>query len=159
MSEEKKDESLAEEGLTLDKKTIEVLVAHIIPTSKYFEARFDHMQYQIDALNNNIKEFRTDVDRRFENIKTDMNDRFGQIDRRFEDIKTDMNDRFGQVERRFEQVDKRFEQMIMSIDRLSEKLDQRDERQRNFTLRMFTIAISISIIGVLGAFLKSLGVI
>ena len=33
-----------EESLTLDKKTIDVLVAHIIPTSKYFEARFDHMQ-------------------------------------------------------------------------------------------------------------------
>jgi methyl-accepting chemotaxis protein len=180
MSEEKKDGSLTEEGLTLDKKTIEVLVAHIIPTSKYFEARFDHMQYQIDSINNNIKEFRTDVDRRFDGIRADMNDRFKQVDRRFEevdrrfeDIKTDMNDRFGkvdrrfeqvdkrfeQVDKRFEQVDKRFEQMIMSIDRLSEKLDQRDERQRNFTLRMFTIAISISIIGVLGAFLKSLGVI
>ena len=114
-----------EEGtsLTLDKKTVDVLVAHIIPTSKYFEARFDHMQGQIDGLKDNLKEFRGDVDKRFE------------------------------------QVDKRFEQVIASIERLGDKLDYRDERQRGFTLRMFTIAIGISILGALGAFLKSMGII
>ena len=124
MSEEKK-----EEGLTLDKRTMDVLVANIIPTSKYFEVRFDHMQEQIDDLKVDLKDFRGDVDKRFE-----------------------------QVDKRFEQVDRRFEQIIASIDRLGDKLEHRDEKQRGFTLRMFTIAISISIIGVLGAFLKSLGV-
>ena len=124
MSEEKK-----EEGLTLDKRTLDVLVANIIPTSKYFEIRFDHMQEQIDGLKVDLKDFRGDVDKRFE-----------------------------QVDKRFEQVDKRFEQIIASIDRLGDKLEHRDENQRSFTLRMFTIAISISIIGVLGAFLKSLGI-
>ena len=135
MSEEKK-----EEGLTLDKRTMDVLVANIIPTSKYFEIRFDHIQEQIDDLKVDLKDFRGDVDKRFDNIKTDMDKRFEQVDRRFE------------------QVDKRFEQIIASIDRLGDKLEHRDENQRSFTLRMFTIAISISIIGVLGAFLKSLGI-
>ena len=60
MSEEK-----SEEGLTLDKKTMDVLVANIIPTSKYFEIRFDHMQGQIDDLRGDLKDFRRDVDRRF----------------------------------------------------------------------------------------------
>lgn len=115
-----------EESLTLDKKTIDVLVAHIIPTSKYFEARFDHMQDQIDGLKGDLRDFRGDVDRRFDSMK--------------------------------EQVDKRFEQVIASIDRLGDKLDYRDEKQRAFTIRMFTIAITISVLGVLGAFLKSLGV-
>jgi archaellum component FlaC len=124
MSDEKN-----EEGLTLDKKTIDVLVANIIPTSRYFEARFDRMQDQIDGLKDDLKDFRGDVDKRFE-----------------------------QVDKRFEQVDKRFEQVIASIERLGDKLDYRDEKLRGFTLRMFTIAITISIIGVLGAFLKSLGV-
>jgi len=117
MSEEKK-----EEGLTLDKRTLDVLVANIIPTSKYFEIRFDHMQEQIDDLKVDLKDFRGDVDKRFE------------------------------------QVDKRFEQIIASIDRLGDKLEHRDENQRSFTLRMFTIAIGISVIGALGTFLKSLGV-
>jgi methyl-accepting chemotaxis protein len=133
-----------EASLTLDKKTVDVLVAHIIPTSKYFEARFDHMQGQIDHLSENIRDFRSDVDRRFEGV----NQRFEQVDKRFEE-----------VDRRFEQVDKRFEQVIASIDRLADKLDYRDEKQRGFTLRMFTIAIGISILGALGTFLKSMGIL
>jgi len=119
-----------ETSLTLDKKTVDVLVAQIIPTSKYFEARFDHMQTQIDGLKDNLKDFRSDVDKRFE-----------------------------QVDKRFEQVDKRFEQVIASIERLGDMLDYRDEKHRGFTLRMRTIAFGISILGVLGAFLKSLGII
>jgi uncharacterized protein YjbJ (UPF0337 family) len=140
------------EGLTLDKRTMEVLVANIIPTSKYFEVRFDHMQSQIDDIKGDIKEFRGDVDRRFK-----------QVDRRFDEVKTDIEKRFDSVksdmDKRFEQVDKRFEQMIASIDRLGDKLDYRDEKQRGFTLRLFTIAIGISILGALGAFLKTMGVI
>jgi methyl-accepting chemotaxis protein len=149
MSEEKK-----EEGLTLDKRTMDVLVANIIPTSKYFEVRFDHMQEQIDDLKVDLKDFRGDVDKRFDNIKTDMDKRFEQVDKRFEQV----DKRFEQVDKRFEQVDKRLEQIIASIDRLGDKLENRDESQRSFTLRMFTIAIGISVIGALGTFLKSLGV-
>ncbi|MBW2100749.1 MAG: hypothetical protein JRG68_08375 [Deltaproteobacteria bacterium] len=147
------------ESLTLDKKTMDVLVADIIPTSKYFEIRFDHMQDQINRINNDLNEFRADVDKRFDAMKTDMDKRFEQVDKRFDAIKTDMDKHFEQVDKRFEQVDKRLEQIIASIDRLADKLKYRDEKQRGFTLRMFTIAISISVIGVLGAFLKSLGVI
>ncbi len=127
-------EEKSEEGLTLDKRTMDVLVANIIPTSKYFEVRFDHMQDQIDGLRGDLKNFRDDVDKRFDTIKSDM-------------------------DKRFEQVDKRFEQIIASIDRLGDKLEHRNEKLRAFTPRMFTIAISISILGVLGVFLKSLGVI
>ena len=127
-------EEIETEGLTLDKRTMDVLVANIIPTSRYFEVRFDHMQSQIDGIKDDIKDFRGNVDKRFDEAKAD-------------------------VDRRFDQVDKRFEQVIASIDRIGDKLDYRDEKQRSFTLRMFTIAIGISILGVLGAFLKSLGVI
>jgi len=131
-------ETETQESLTLDKRTMEVLVANIIPTSKYFEVRFDHMQSQIDDIKGDIKDFRGDVDKRFDEVKTDMN-------RRFDDVKTDM--------------DQRFEQVIASIDRLGDKLDYRDEKQRGFTLRMFTIAIGISILGAVGAFLKTMGII
>ena len=127
-------EEIETEGLTLDKRTMDVLVANIIPTSRYFEVRFDHMQSQIDGIKDDIKDFHGNVDKRFDEAKAD-------------------------VDRRFDQVDKRFEQVIASIDRIGDKLDYRDEKQRSFTLRMFTIAIGISILGVLGAFLKSLGVI
>ena len=108
-------ESGEEEGLTLDKRTMDVLVANIIPTSRYFEVRFDHMQSQIDDIKDDIKDFRGDVGKRFDEVKVDMN-------------------------RRSDQVDKRFEQVIASIDRLGDKLDYRDEKQRSFTPRMFTIS-------------------
>ena len=39
-----------------------------------------------------------------------------------------------------------------SIYRLSDKLDNRDEEHRNLTLRMFSISIAVSILGVLGLF-------
>jgi chaperonin cofactor prefoldin len=142
------EENPPENGLTLDKRTMDVLVANIIPTSKYFEVRFDHMQHQIDVLNENLRDFRQDVDRRFDTFKDDIDKRFEQVDKRFE-----------QVDKRFEQVDKRFEQIIASIDRLTDKLDVRDREQRSFTVRMFTIAIGISILGALGAFLKAMGVL
>ncbi len=64
-----------ENSLTLDKKTADVLVVPIIPTSKYFEAPFDHMQAQIDGLKDSLKASRSDVDKRFENV-----------DKRFEPI-------------------------------------------------------------------------
>jgi len=140
-----------EKGLTLDKKTIEVLVAQVIPTSKYFEVRFDHMQDQINGLRYDLKEFKGDVGKRFDSMNADMNQRFERVDQRFDSMKADMDQRFAQA-------DKRSEQIIASIDRLTDKLDYRDEKQRSFTLRMFTISIGISVAGVLGVFLKIFGV-
>ena len=67
------------QSLTLDKKTMDVLVANIIPTSKYFEVRFDHMQIQINRTNNDINKFHTDVDKRFDSMKIDMDQRLDQM--------------------------------------------------------------------------------
>ena len=150
MAEEKVDKSIKQtpEQLPINQATLDILVANIIPTSKYFEARFDHLEDRVDRMQNDITDFRSEVSVRFQ-----------QVDKRFDDMKADIDLRFGQVDKRFEQIDKRFEQLIASIDKLTDKLDHRDEGQRNFTMRMFTISITISIIGVAGAFLKTLGLI
>jgi hypothetical protein len=42
-----------------------------------------------------------------------------QVDKRFEELRSDMNSRFEQVDKRFEQVDKRFEQMTNMFYTLS----------------------------------------
>ena len=126
--------SLDMSDLKINKQTIDLLIANVIPTTKYFESRFDHMQFQIDRVNHDINTFKLSVEKSFDNV-----------DQRFEAMQGNM--------------DQRFEKIIFSIDRLTDKLDGRDERQRNFTLRMFTIAVSISIIGVMGAFLKAIGII
>jgi len=52
-----------------------------------------------------LQTFMQQVDKRFEELREDMNKRFEQVDKRFEELREDMN-------KRFEQVDKRFEQMM-----------------------------------------------
>ena len=152
---------------------IQMLIAGNFPNTKYFDSRFDHLQFQSDELRRNQEFFReqardmklemdrkfSDVDKHFETTRQDMLERFKQVDKRFEESRRDMKERFSQVDKRFEQVDKRFEQVITSIDNLGNKLDKRDEQHRSFTFRMFTLAISISIFGVLGVFIKTLGMI
>jgi len=125
-------------------QVVDLLVANIIPTTKYFESRFDFLQHQINELKEGQKHLEDSMNRRFEEV----NKRFEQVDKRFE-----------QVDKRFEQVEKRLEQIIASIDRLGDKLDQRDLHQRNFTIRMFTIAITLSFLGVLGVLMKIFGIV
>ena len=45
------------------------------------------------------------MDKRFEEMRSDMDRRFDQVDKRFEQV----DKRFEQIDKRFEQVDKRFE--------------------------------------------------
>ena len=160
-------------------KDFYTIIAGIIPNTRYFDARFDLLQAQIDDIRrgqDNIKEemkfrfsemerrfddVKQDMDRRFDDVKQDMDRRFEQVDKRFEQVDRrfeQVDRRFEQVDKKFEQIDRRFEQIIASIDRLSDKLDNRDKEHRNFTLRMFSISIAILILGVLGAFLKTMGV-
>lgn len=54
-----------------------------------------------------LKEFKDSMEKRFEEMREDMNMRFEQVDKRFEQV----DKRFEQVDKRFEQVDKRFEQV------------------------------------------------
>ena len=140
---------------------IQTLIAGIFPNTKFFETKFENLQMQIDMLRRTQEDFKEEM----RDLRQDMNYRFMQVDKRFSEMKEDIDKRFEQVDKRFEQVDKRFEQVdkrfeqiIASIDRLSDKLDKRDVEQRNFTLKMFSISIAISVLGVLGAMLKIIGV-
>ena len=138
-------------SLLLDKKTVDVLVANIIPTSKYFELRFDHMQEQIDGIKADIGSLRADMDKRFDSMRTDMDKRFEQVDKRFE-----------QVDKRFEQVDKRFEQVDIKLDKIIERIDIRIDQglreNRSQALRLFTFAMTFSAISMAGLLGKLLNV-
>ena len=168
------------QGLTLDQKTIDVLVAHIIPTSKYFEVRFDHVQQQIDRVNTDLQDFRKDVNGRLDSIKVDMDGRFDSmtknvdkrfdsmtknVDGRFDSMTKNVDKRFEQVDKRFEQVDKRFEQMDKRFEQIDVKLDKLLERidikidaglreNRAISIRLFSFAIMFSVISVVGMFGK-----
>jgi chromosome segregation ATPase len=154
-----------DEKVSLNKETVDILVANIIPTTKYFETRFDYLQHQIDEIKRFQIDFKKDVDRRFEEV----NKKFELVDKRFEQV----DKRFEQVDKRFEQVDKRFEKIEQKISSLTEEIHNlalevkelgkkqevtlREyiiERDRYYdkkfqNLRMFNIAIISLVAGIL----------
>jgi chromosome segregation ATPase len=144
--------------LPLNQETMDILVANVIPTTKYFESRFDHMQYQIDEIKKYQEEFKKDVDKRFEQVDK----RFEQVDKRFEQI----DKRFEQVDKRFQSLENKIVDLTLEIKELSKKQETtiRDyiiERDRHYdakfnNLRNFNIAV-ISI--VTGFALKFFGVL
>jgi len=73
------------------------------------------------------------MDKRFEDLRTDMSNRFEQVDKRFEDMRVDMNIRF-------EQVDKRFEDMRTDMSNRFEQVDRR------FSMLMWFIGIGFTLV-------------
>ncbi|WP_045210982.1 hypothetical protein [Desulfonatronovibrio magnus] len=61
-------------------------------------------------------------------ILTQMEKRFEQSDKRYEELRLDMNARFEQVDKRFEQVDKRFEQVDRRFVEMREDMSARFEQ-------------------------------
>jgi hypothetical protein len=55
--------------------------------------------------------FREDTNRRFEELREDMERRFEAVDKRFEELREDTNRRFEAVDKRFEEVYRRFDKV------------------------------------------------
>ena len=122
------------------------LIAGFFPSTKYFDSRFDLLQVQINESRRNQ-----------EQIKDQLKDFKGDTDKRFEQ----MNKRFEQMNKRFEQVDHRFQRLEDKIDNLIERIDVKVDRglkeNRNLTVRLFTFALSFSLVAVVGMFGKLFG--
>ena len=117
----------------------QALIAGFFPNTKYFDSRFDLLQVQIDESRRNQ-----------EQIKDQLKDFKGDTDKRFE-----------QVDKRFEQVDHRFQRLEDKIDNLIERIDVKVDgglkENRNLTVRLFTFALSFSLVAVIGMFGKLFG--
>jgi len=142
----------------------QTLIAGFFPNTKYFDSRFDLLQVQIDESRRNqeqikdqLKDFKGDTDKRFEQAKDQLKDFKGDTGKRFEQI----DKRFEQVNERFEQVDHRFQRLEDKIDNLIERIDVKIDgglkENRNLTVRLFTFALSFSLIAVVGMFGKLFG--
>jgi len=142
----------------------QALIAGFFPNTKYFDSRFDLLQVQIDESRRNqeqikdqLKDFKGDNDKRFEQIKDQLKDFKDDNDKRFEQV----DKRFEQVDKRFEQVDHRFQRLEDKIDNLIERIDVKVDRglkeNRNLTVRLFTFALSFSLVAVIGMFGKLFG--
>jgi uncharacterized protein HemX len=81
--------------------------------------------------------FMQQVDKRFEELRTDMNTRFEQVDKRFEQV----DKRFEQVDKRFEQVDKRFEELRSDMNtRFEEHRTDMNTRFEQMTNMFYAIS-------------------
>ena len=139
---------------------MQMLIAGIIPNTKYFDSRFDALQFQINGLIRNQDNIKEGLENRIDSVLKSQADMKEILQLQIDGLQKGQNDINGRldyfkqdVDKRFDQVDKRFDQIIASIDKLGDKIDRKDEKQRNFTIRMFSVAVSISILGVLGVFL------
>jgi len=81
----------------------------------------------IANTNQRIEDLRGDIDWRFGEMREDMDKRFGDIDKRFGEMREDMDKRFGDIDKRFgemrEDMDKRFGEMNERITRLGTRID------------------------------------
>ncbi|WP_157373516.1 hypothetical protein [Thermobacillus composti] len=95
------------------------------------DARLDRIEgllgdliYTVGLLKSQFEDEKEANEKRFEQLKSQMNDRFEQIDRRFEKI----DRRFEQIDRRFEQIDRRFEQIDVRFGQLEQRIDRMESR-------------------------------
>ena len=146
MSTSKEEEP---KGVTLDQKAIEILVANIIPTSKYFESRFDNLQYQVNEIKDDIKNLESRMDKRFEQVDK----RFEQVDKRFEQVDQRFVEMKAGMDKRFQQVEDKLDKIIERIDR---RIDEGLRENRAQSMRMFTFAMTFSAISMLGLIGKML---
>jgi archaellum component FlaC len=138
-----------EKEITLNKETVDVLVTNIIPTTKYFETRFDFMQHQIDETNNGIRKLEQNMNERFEQVDK----RFEQVDKRFEEIDRDIRDLRGIVGTLSEKIFELTTEVKTSVRDYIIERDRYYDRKFN-NLRMFMVAI---LVGIGGLFLKLIG--
>ena len=134
------------------------------------DKRFEQVDKQFEQVNKRFEQ----VDKRFEQVDK----RFEQVDKSLEKIIASiekLNDKIDlsveklndKIDQKIEKLTDNFDQKIeklsdnldQKIEKLSEKIDQRDERQRKFTLRMFSIAISVTGLSVMGILVKILNIV
>ena len=149
-----------------DKEHKKFLLSSVIPTVDFFKEKLNMIEYRLDESNEKYRDLKLDMANQFKQVDK----RFEQVDKRFDSMQIDMDKRFDSMQidmdKRFEQVDKRFDSMQIDIKDLTNKFDKlyhllenRDRDQRGFTIRMFMISISVSVLGVLGILLKTMGVV
>jgi hypothetical protein len=136
---EKKEEK---KEITLNKETVDILVTNIIPTTKYFETRFDFMQHQINETNDKINK-----------LEENMLKKFEQVDKQFQQVDNDLRDLRGSVGILSEKVSELTTEVKTSVRDYIIERDRYYDRKFN-NLRLFIIAI---LVGIGGLFLKLIG--
>jgi hypothetical protein len=86
-----------------------------------------------------MRAFREDTNRHFEELRQDMERRFEAVDRRFEAV----DRRFEAVDRRFEAIDRRFEAIIEELRSHREQLDDMGRELREMRIGLSSLGIRV----------------
>ena len=148
MSEDK------DKSLSINQETMDILITNIIPTSKYFEVRFDNLEQKFDHKFEQTQLQIENLDKKFEHKFEFLEHKVDNLDLDINNLKSEMYKRFEQVDKRFEQVDKRFEQVDVKLDKILERIDVKIDNglreNRSYSLRLFTFAMTFSAVSMVG---------
>jgi hypothetical protein len=86
-----------------------------------------------------MRAFREDTNRHFEELRQDMDRRFEAIDRRFEAV----DRRFEAIDRRFEAIDRRFEAIIEELRSHREQIDNMGRELREMRIGFSSLGIRV----------------
>ena len=128
---------MEEKSLKINQETMDVLVANVIPTTKYFESQFNHMQYQINEIKDNQKKFEIQVDKRFE-----------QVDKRFEQVNDNIKEVSLEVKKLSDNITKLSSTIEIKINNHTISRDRHYDNKFN-NLRMFNLALFLGGSGIL----------
>jgi hypothetical protein len=108
------------------------LMLEAFPSRQEFLELLQEMRAFREDTNRRFEELRQDTNRRFEELRQDMDRRFEAVDRRFEAI-----------DRRFEAIDRRFEAIIEELRNHSQQLDDLRQQFREMRVGMSSLGIRV----------------
>lgn len=118
-------------GLEVDVQSIKIMVGAVDDKVERVRLDLQHAQganvRMMQALRDDIVDFRASVDARFEKVDS----RFGEVDAQFAAVNARLDRvdaRFDKVDARFAEVDARFEAIDARFDAVDRRLDAMDAR-------------------------------
>jgi methyl-accepting chemotaxis protein len=120
------------------------------------EANQANVRYELELRERIVR-----VEEELKHQRELMLEGFNRMDKRFEQLISEMNARFAQVDKRFEQVDKRFEQVDKRFEQMEKRFEQVDRRFEIMTARIdrfmvWSFATTLTVGGIVIAVIKYL---
>lgn len=120
------------------------------------EANQANVRYELELRERIVR-----VEEELKHQRELMLEGFNRMDKRFEQLISEMNARFAQVDKRFAQVDKRFEQVDKRFEQMEKRFEQVDRRFEIMTARIdrfmvWSFATTLTVGGIVIAVIKYL---
>ena len=140
--------------VTLNEKSLEILVTKFIPTSQYFERSFEMLQRQMDGFREDQRDLKADIDKRFEQVNQGQKEIRQEMDKRFEQVNQGQKEIRKEMDIRFNQVNSKLDQIMERVD---VKIDAGLREGRSLTVKLFSFAMVFSAISMAGLIAKMTG--